>query len=372
MDIAAVCSVLARAPDLNAAHVRSLVAAADGDIGRALDPRTIYQVDLPLRARAYLSRPDETALLEDLGWVAASGAHLLPCTDPKYPRQLLATADAPAMLFVRGDPLALQHAQLAIVGSRSPTPEGRRTAFDFAAWFARAGLTVTSGLASGIDAASHQGALDGGGSTVAVCGTGLDRVYPTQHAALADRIRMHGALVSEFPPRTPPRALNFPRRNRIISGLALGTLVVEAAQQSGSLITARLAGEQGRDVFAIPGSIRNPLAAGCHKLIRDGAVLVTDPADVLAELAPERLRSHHNFLAEEALAAAPTLAHSRCTLDKEYEMLLDAVGFEPATIDVFAARTGLPGQSIASMLLILELEGRVAPYPGGCYGRIPT
>jgi DNA processing protein len=250
-----------------------------------------------------------------------------------------------------------------MVGSRNPTPAGRTNARNFAAYFARVGLTITSGLAVGIDAASHEGALLGGGLTVAVCGTGLDQVYPTQHAGLAARIREHGALVSEFPPRTPPRRVNFPQRNRLISGLSVGTLVVEAARESGSLITARLAAEQGREVFAIPGSIHSPLSRGCHKLIREGAKLVEDAADVLSEL--------KFSLSKEALASSPGPVGKLPALDKEYEMLLDALGFEAATIDVLVERTGLPGESIASMLLILELEGRVAPHPGGRYGRVP-
>jgi DNA processing protein len=188
-------------------------------------------------------------------------------------------------------------------------------------------------------------------------------VYPTQHAQLAFRIRASGALVSEFPPRTRPRRMNFPQRNRLISGLSLGVLVVEAAERSGSLITARLAGEQGRDVFAVPGSIYNPLSRGCHKLLRDGAKLVEGPADVLSELGIP--------FGKEALAAVRTPASMVGPLDKGLEMLLDAVGFEPVTVDVLAARTALPGGTIASMLLILELDGRIAPYPGGRYGRIP-
>jgi DNA processing protein len=270
---------------------------------------------------------------------------------------------APAALYVQGSVAALSSPQLAMVGSRSPTPAGRATAREFAAWFSRAGLTVTSGLAVGIDAASHEGALAGGGVTIAVYATGLDRVYPAEHTALARRIRAQGALVSEFPPRTPPLRGHFPRRNRLIAGLSLGTLVVEAARHSGSLITARHAGEAGREVFAIPGSIHSPLSRGCHQLIKDGAKLVEEAADVLSEL---------NFsLRKEAVTMSKPESRKPRELDKEYEMLLDAVGFEPATIDVLVARTHLPGESVASMLLILELEGRVAALPGGRYGRLP-
>jgi DNA processing protein len=266
-------------------------------------------------------------------------------------------------LYVQGSVESLSATQLAMVGSRSPTAVGRATAREFAAWFAGAGLAVTSGLAVGIDAASHEGALAGGGITIAVFATGLDRIYPAEHAALAQRIRTAGALVSEFPPRTPPLRRHFPRRNRIIAGLSLGTLVVEASRYSGSLITARLALENGREVFAIPGSIHSPLSRGCHQLIKSGAKLVEEAADVLSELRfPVR---------KEQVTPREPAPRKPPELDKEYEMLLDALGFEPATIDVLVARTHLPGESVASMLLILELEGRVAALPGGRYGRTP-
>jgi len=363
MDVVAVRALLARTPKLLAEHVQALVAAADGDLERVTQPRTFLQVELPPLAQSFLLLPDEDALREDLQWIAASGVQLFLSTDVGYPAQLLQIPGPPAALFVLGNARALSSPQLAMVGSRSPTPTGRKIARDFATFFARAGLTVTSGLATGIDAESHEGALLGGGCTVAVCGTGLDRVYPTQHGRLASRIREQGALVSEFPPRTPPLKLNFPRRNRLMSGLSRGTLVVEAAQKSGSLITARHAGDQGREVFAVPGSIYNPLARGCHKLIRDGATLVEGPEEVLWEL---KIPYSKEALVQRMERRAATPA-----LDKEYEMLLDAVGFEPANVDVLVVRTGLPGETIASMLLVLELEGRIAPYPGGRFGRIP-
>lgn len=363
MDALAVRALLARAPGLGASHVQALIAAADHRIELALDRGTLGRVEIPSQARDFLLSPDATALRMDLEWMRASGAAILLSADALFPTQLLHTSAAPAALFVLGDAHALQRPQLAMVGTRSPTPCGRRTAHEFAASLARAGLTITSGLAIGIDAASHEGALSAGGATIAVCGTGLDRIYPTQHADLAERIRQHGALVCEFPPRTPLRRSNFPRRNRLISGLALGTLVVEAARRSGSLITARHAGDQGREVFAIPGSIHSPLSCGCHKLIRDGAILVQEPAEVLAEL---RIP-----LQEEALVSPRNAPGVGSALDKKYEMLLDAVGFEPATVDAIAARTGLAGEVIAPMLLMLELEGRIAPCAGGRYGRLP-
>jgi DNA processing protein len=266
---------------------------------------------------------------------------------------------------VLGDLSALHPPQLAMVGSRSPTATGRETATAFAEFFSRAGITITSGLALGIDAASHEGALRAKGLTVAVCGTGLDTIYPRRNGALAKRISERGALVSEFPPRTRPFAAHFPQRNRIISGLSFGTLVVEAAHHSGSLITAQHALDQGREVFAIPGSIHNPLSRGCHKLIRDGAKLVESAEDVLSEVL--------NFLQPQLLAVGESgragLGETPPSLDKEYEILLDALGFEPASIDVLVARTGLPSESVASMLLILELQGRIEPHAGGRYGR---
>jgi DNA processing protein len=356
-------AVLARTPALSCADLTTLLAAAGGEPQRALEGRVVRAAQLSPAARDFMSAPAESAIADDLSWLGRSGAQILLYTDPEYPPLLRQIAAPPAALYVLGSAAALSSAQLAMVGSPSPTPAGRTTAHEFAAWFVRAGLTVTSGLAVGIDAASHEGALAGGGQTVAVCGTGLDLVYPPEHQGLAQRIAAHGALVSEFPPGTGPARANFPRRNRIISGLSVGTLVVEAARHSGSLITARLAVESGREVFAIPGSIHSALSRGCHQLIKQGAKLVEEAADVLSEL--------QISVPKEPLTAQSMAAPKPRVLDKEYEMLLDALGFEPATIDTLVARTQLPGESVASMLLILELEGRVASLPGGRYGRIP-
>jgi DNA processing protein len=363
MDRPAVCAVLARAPEIYAHHVRALVEAAGGDLTRSLELEAINRVDIPPAARASLVYPDSAALTADLKWIETSGARLLASTEPEYPQQLLQLPDAPSVLFVLGDAQALRSRQLAMVGARKATASGCETAARFAAYLVRAGLTITSGLALGIDAASHWGALRGKGATVAVCGTGLDIIYPTQHNELAAAIRASGALVSELPPRTAPRKLHFPRRNRLISALAEGVLVVEAAPRSGSLITARRALELARPVFALPGSINNPLSGGCHQLIQAGATLVLQPANIL--------RSLKIPLPNEGLVRRVGRSDPREAMDKGYEMLLDAVGFEPATMDVLVRRTGLPGDSIASMLLDLELEGHVAPYPGGRFGRIP-
>ncbi len=253
-----------------------------------------------------------------------------------------------------------------MVGSRNPTPTGRENARGFAAHLGQSGITVTSGLAVGIDTASHEGAMNTPGRTIAVCGTGLDVSYPRSNATLADAIAEHGALVSEFPLGTPPLKSNFPRRNRIIGGLSLGTLVVEAAVRSGSLITARLAADAGREVFAIPGSIHNPMARGCHQLLRQGAKLVESAADIFAEL-PAIASAMHNTA---TLSQLPEVAGvSRTLLDNEYKILLDALGFEPAGVDLLVERTGLRADEVASMLLILELEGHIESYPGGLYVR---
>ncbi len=322
---------------------------------------------LPPAARRALREIDEAGVEAGLAWLEEPDCHLLVRDDPRFPARLAELPDAPLALFVRGAPELVASPQLAIVGSRNPTRGGRETAREFAAHFARSGLTVTSGLALGIDRAAHEGALEGHGPTLAVLGTGPDRVYPAANRDLAHAIvEGGGALVTEFPPGTPPRAGHFPRRNRIISGLSLGVLVVEAAPGSGSLITARLAAEQGREVFAIPGSIHNPLARGCHRLIREGARLVESARDVLEELAPA-LRP---WLETEAPAEPerPT-APAEGPADPDYASLLDAMGFDPVSTDTLVERTGLPPEAVSSMLLLLELEGHVAPLPGGRYQR---
>ena len=286
-----------------------------------------------------------------LAWLEAPDAHLLTCFDPGYPAQLRALPGAPPWLYVKGDPTALGRPMLAIVGSRNATPQGRRDAQAFARTLGEAGLTIVSGLAEGIDTAAHEGGLEGNGSGVAVVGTGLDRVYPAKNRALAHRLAAGGALISEFALGTPPRPGHFPRRNRLISGLALGVLVVEAAPQSGSLITARLAAEQGREVFAIPGSIHSPLAKGCHQLIREGAKLVESAEDIL-----EELRWQWSPPTPQA--------------DPPAEGLIAQLGTEPVGLDTLLTRSGLTVDRLSAMLLTLELEGRVAQLPGGLYQRL--
>lgn len=312
--------------------------------------------------RRALEKPDRAALERDLEWAAAPDHHLIGWGDPAYPPLLGTISNPPPVLYVTGDPALLGQSQLAIVGSRNPSPGGRELAEEFAAFAAGAGLAVTSGLALGIDAAAHAGALAGNGKTVAVMATGPDRIYPARNRALAERIVVQGgALVTEFRPGTPPLPEHFPRRNRIISGLSLGTLVVEATLKSGSLITARYAGEQGREVFAIPGSIRSPLSRGCHALIRDGAILVEQPSDMLAAL--------DTPMTPEWMPVSEAREVETEALDPEYRLLLDALGFNPVTADTIATRTGLTAQAVSSMLLILELRGEVEALAGGRYAR---
>jgi DNA processing protein len=332
----------------------------------AASATSLRSIGLDQRLIDALRSPDMAAVDQDLRWLEQEGHHFIPWGDARYPTLLAQLPDAPAGLYVRGNPEALSLPQLAVVGSRNPTPPGRDTAREFAAHLAGCGLAITSGLAVGIDTASHEGALAGAGCTVAVCGTGLDTVYPGSNAKLAQEIAVGGALISEFPIGTPPLRHNFPRRNRIIAGLTLGTLVVEAAVRSGSLITARLAAEQGREVFAIPGSIHNPLARGCHQLIRQGAKLVETAQDILMELGPlaGTLRTP-----DTVSKPADVSGNSTTPLDKEYEILLDALGFAPAGMDLLVQRTGLKADVVASMLLILELDGRIESYPGGLYVR---
>jgi DNA processing protein len=290
----------------------------------------------------------------------------MDCLDARWPAALDQLPDPPVALWVLGDPAALAERQVAMVGSRSPTAAGRRLAAQLAAGLVGAGFLVTSGLALGIDAAAHEAALDAGGRTLAVLGTGLDSCYPARNAALAARIARAGALVSEFPPGTPPRAAHFPQRNRLIAALSRGTVVVEAALRSGSLITARRALELGREVFAVPGSPLNPPAAGCLELLRDGAVLTRNTADILSE----RSINCQEFLDYQPLENNPAPPGAPARLDKAYEMLLDALGFEPASIEDLVQRTGLAAGVVASMMLILELQGRVETRPGALFNRV--
>jgi DNA processing protein len=317
-------------------------------------------------AREYLRSAAAGPSTAEEDWLKDSRHHLVPFTDPRYPKLLRTLQGRPIALYVAGNLDALSDPQLAVVGSRNPTAQGSETAFAFAEYLAERGLGITSGLAVGIDAAAHCGALAASGVTLGVLGTGLDVIYPRDHAKLAEEIQQRGALISEFPLGTAPRRGNFPQRNRIIAGLSLGTLVVEAARRSGSLITARHAGEAGREVFAIPGSIHNPLSRGCHQLIRQGAKLTETADDILSEL---------NFSA--FFAGGPALDAGRVSpraleagMDKDHKILLDALGFDPVDLDVLVVRTGFKPEAVSSMMLILELEGHVQAAPGGRYSRV--
>jgi DNA processing protein len=301
---------------------------------------------------------------QDLAWLQKPNHHFITIQDDLYPPLLKEIPDPPLALYICGDPQILANPQLAMVGSRSPSHTGLDNAYDFAKFLAQARLSITSGFAIGIDAESHKGALNGDGKTIAVMGTGLDKLYPAQNKALAKHIlQQGGALVSEYPINTPVKAENFPRRNRIISGLCIGTLVVEATIRSGSLITARLATEQGREVFAIPGSIHNPLARGCHTLIRQGAKLIETAQDILEELGPlafTTMNKTNNEYNKEK-----TVTNEQKKLDSEYQKLLQYIEYEATPVDILVERSGFSASNVSSMLLILELEGHIKSTPGG-------
>ncbi len=340
------------------------------------DRQTLARCGIKAAMIASIHRPDWHQVEQDLRWARQPRRFILTRRDPRYPALLQQIPDPPPLLFVEGDPACLASHQLAMVGSRNPSPAGRETAASFAASLSQAGLAITSGLAMGIDAASHVGALHGGGHTVAVIGCGPDRVYPAKNRKLAAKIVENGCIVSEFPPETPPKPEHFPRRNRIISGLSLGCLVVEAATRSGSLITARLAAEQGREVFAIPGSIHMPTARGCHQLIRQGAKLVETATDVLEELGPlsrwltSAQASAPASQGELALGDPPRPANSHTQLEVTAIALLEQMGYEPVTVDQMVARCGLTADQVSRILLVLELHDHVQTVPGGLYARM--
>jgi len=300
----------------------------------------------------------DDAVAPALAWLEDGNNRIVTLADPDYPQALLNIPDPPLLLYVKGRLDLLNRPSLAVVGSRSATPQGISNAEAFAKSLSDAGLCIISGLAHGIDAAAHRGALRGLGSSIAVVGTGLDKVYPAANRDLAHALAQQGALISEFPLGTPPLAANFPRRNRLISGMSLGCLVVEASLQSGSLITARLALEQGRDVFAIPGSIHAPQSKGCHALLKQGAKLVETAQDILEELG--------------GLAVSPAPAVNSEGPDSEGQdaALLEHLGFDPVDVDTLSVRCGLTVSQLSAMLLTLELNGRICVLPGGLYQRI--
>ncbi|MCH7820436.1 MAG: DNA-protecting protein DprA [Proteobacteria bacterium] len=308
-----------------------------------------------------IRNPDDERIERELRWLNDPQHHIVNCRSDAMPELIGQIPDPPLLLYVNGDPEILHLPALAIVGSRNPTRGGIRNAFEFSRHLAKTGFNIVSGLAQGIDAAAHRGAIEGGGRTVAVLGHGIDRIYPASNKDLAHEIARNGALLSEYPLGTHPDKHHFPRRNRLISGMSLGTLVVEAARRSGSLITARLAGEQGREVFALPGSIHNPLARGCHRLIREGAKLVETADDIVAELAP--LAGH---VAQNAMESKPNDTTARSS-DTEYHKLKKFLGHDPVSIDELANQSGLTIDEVSSMLLILELQGEVESLSSGRY-----
>lgn len=373
--------ILLQAPGLGGGALGALI---ERDIDPATLPgRSLSELaELGLReasARA-LRRPDEDRLALSMAWLDDPGHHLVTLDDDLYPPLLRTTGDAPAALFVNGDAESLLAPQVAVVGSRSATRGGLDTAAEFAGALAAAGLVVTSGLAAGVDGKAHRAALEAGGRTIAVSGTGPDRVYPAHHRDLAHEIVDNGAVVTPFAPGVGPRRGHFPARNRIISGMSLGVVVIEAGLRSGSLITARLAGEQGREVFAVPGSIRNPQVQGCHRLIRDGARLVETPADVIEDLAPlagelaGRLRAmlDEDTESAEGPRADDVRADPPRDDDPDVRAVLEALGFDPTPVEAVIDRTELTTSAVSSILLTLELDGRVAAHAGGRYSRTGT
>jgi DNA processing protein len=346
---------------------RDLVALlrAAGDPEALLASRgRIEGVNVAPAAREILMSPPADAVAATLAWLESPAHQLVTWDDADYPQKLLEIGDAPPVMFHMGRRELLNRPAVAIVGSRQATPQGLDDARAFARALAGAGVTVVSGLAQGIDAAAHEGALAEAGGTIAVVGTGLDRVYPAANRKLAHAIAERGSLLSEFVPGTQPLKWHFPRRNRLIAGLSRGVLVIEANLSSGSLITARLAGDQGREVMAVPGSIHAPLSKGCHKLIREGAKLVETAQDVLVEIGMNAATPARSDTAPHAIDAAIDSATGAA-----YAPLLDAMGTAPMDLDKLVQRTGLPAQAIAAQLTALEIDGVVAPLPGGKWQR---
>jgi DNA processing protein len=358
---------LSRAPALDVAILSKAFESLGGIHGLFNSSDAERQsAGVPEAALQFLCNASALPCAVEKAWIRDPKHEVLAFTDPRFPRALQALPSSPIALYVTGNADVLNDPQLSIVGSRNPTPAGREIAFEFARSLAACGLGITSGLAQGIDSAAHQGALAAQGITVAVLGSGIDVIYPKNNLTLSEQIQFQGALISEFPLGTPPRRENFPQRNRIIAALSLGTLVVEAARRSGSLITARLAGDHNRELFAVPGSIRNPLSRGCHELIRQGAKLTETAADILSEL------NFSAFFDRARAASGGPAAPSgfEAGMDKEHKILLDALGFDPSDLDMLVVRTGFKPEAVSSMMLILELEGHVQAAPGGRYSRV--
>ncbi len=349
---------LIRAPLIGAKTILKLVSQFSNIVELFNQKENFYQkIKCPPQTIAYLCYPDWQGVEQDLKWLSEGPEHsILTIKSPSYPKLLLEISDPPTLLFIKGKLDVLQTHQIAMVGSRKPSPSGKDSAFKIAQELGKLGITITSGLAVGIDTAAHQGALTSG-KTVAVLGTGINICYPKSNLRLAEEICEQGALVSEFPINAPPLPEHFPRRNRIVSGLSLGTIIVEANLKSGSLITANFAANQGREVFAIPGSINNPLTRGCHFLIKQGAKLVESPQDILEEFKifdqeAQNEQSLKRFVPKN-------------TLDDIHLKLLECVGYEPAKIDILVERSNLPIQKVTSIIMNLELAGYICSTMGG-------
>ncbi|MGM0413140.1 MAG: DNA-processing protein DprA [Pseudomonadota bacterium] len=347
--VAALVEELGSAAAVAGADIERLMAAG---LSRRRAQRFVEPVPLELRRRtdAWLERP---------------GHRLVTPADPTYPPALRELTDPPMALFVVGDPDYLPWPGVAVVGSRRPSPAGREIAEELGRELARAGLVVVSGLALGTDGAAHRGAVAVGGPTVGVLGCGPDRIYPRRNAELAEAVAGAGAVISEFPPGTGVARGHFPRRNRIIAGMTRGTTVVEAAMRSGSLITARLASEAGREVLAVPGPVRSPTSRGCHRLIREGAKLVEGVEDILEEVAP-------GVGAAAPVAGSASGSAEEAVVEPEAQKLLGCLGFEPESVDNLVERSGLTADTVSAMLIRLELQGVVESAPGGRFSRVAT
>ncbi len=367
MDDDTLCALaLHRTPGVGPALWRRLHDAFGSPAGVLGAPDSaLRSLGVPAETRTAIARPDWRQAQADAAWLdGGDGRHLLRLDTPDYPARLAETTDPPPLLFVTGCPQALGHPQVAIVGSRHASASGQDLAYDLAGALAESGLVVTSGLAAGIDAAAHRGALaTAGGCSNAIIATGPDRTYPAYHRALQQSLAQHGAVAGENPPGTPPLAGLFPRRNRIVSGLSLAVVVVQAGTRSGALITARLAGEQGREVLAVPGSIHDPMARGCHALLRQGAKLVESVHDILEEL------PGHAFEAPAPQPQAVNLDPAAPSPDDDEQILLKALGYDPVPLDTLLQRSGLTLDRLSSILLDMELKGLVAAVPGGRYQR---
>ena len=361
--------LLIKAPQLGPVGIRHLIDHLHSpDKIITASANVLRELKTPNAAIRWFKKARASDIEYELDWCNQKDHHVLNMFDENYPCLLKEIHDAPPLLFVKGDIEVLTQPQIAIVGSRNPSSDGERIAFQFAQFLSQSGLVINSGLAQGIDAESHKGALING-QTIAVCATGLDRVYPAKHHQLAQHIAKQGALVSEFLPGTKLHKAFFPRRNRLISGLSIGTLVVEASIRSGSLITAQCALEQGREVFAIPGSIHNPMAKGCHKLIQQGAKLVETADDILEELQSHLQHLKHGLHSDLNTNTSLSQTIAITDLDADYQSLLEVITYSPISIDELIANSNFKAEQISSMLLILELDGFVSNVGSGRYTR---